>query len=222
MVKIDRVMTNNSYDYARRELDCYWTESYCTQWLCDAGLKDLGAKYVTWEPCAGIGSMSHILKRNGHEVLSTDICDHGYADLDGTYDFLAVEEVADNVKLIITNPPYRIEGIVGAPDCEAVDFVEHAIKLMKPVNGSVAMLLRNEFDCASTRKHLFDKPPFAARLVLTKRPNWIAEKDRRPGQDAGPRHNYSWFVWNWRNDCDAATYYLPFDEGEVASALLEI
>jgi hypothetical protein len=165
--------------------------------------------------------MSHILKRNGHDVLSTDIYDHGYADFDGVQDFLAVEEIDPAIKLIITNPPYRIEGIIGVPDCKAVDIIEHALKLTKPVGGVVIMLLRNEFDCASTRKELFHAPPFSAKLVLTTRPNWIAEKDRRQDKDAGPRHNYSWFVWNWRSELEASIYYLPIIEGELASALTE-
>lgn len=215
---INTVMTESGYE--RKDLDTYWTEGYCTQWICDAGLRVDKSKWVTWEPCAGIGSMSHVLKSNGHDVLSTDVFNHGWKGLDGVEDFLEVTEIDPVIKLIITNPPYKIEGVVGVRDCTALDFVEHALKLMEPIGGSVAMLLRNEYDCASTRKHLFEKPPFTAKFVLTKRPNWIPEDMRRPGKDNGPRHNYSWFFWDWRNkEFDATIHYLPM-EGK-ASAFAE-
>lgn len=216
---INTVMTESGYE--RKELDSYWTEGYCTQWLCDAGLIRKKPKSVTWEPCAGVGSMSHILTKNGHDVLSTDIYNHGFKGLDGVEDFLGVQSIDPAIHLIITNPPYKIEGVAGVPDCTALDFVEHALKLTQPVSGSVIMLLRNEYDCASTRKHLFDKPPFTAKFIITKRPNWIPEDMRRPGKDNGPRHNYSWFVWNWRNkDYDATLHYLPLTE--PTSALMEL
>jgi hypothetical protein len=98
--------------------------------------------------------MSHILKKAGHDVLSTDICDYGYSDFDGVQDFLDVKKIDPAIHLIVTNPPYHIEGIIGVLDVDAIDFVRHALKLTEPVMGSVAMLLRNEFDCASTRKML--------------------------------------------------------------------
>jgi hypothetical protein len=216
---INTVMTESGY--ARKELDTYWTQAYCTQWMLDAGLVRERRKSVTWEPCAGIGSIAHILKKGGHDVLATDIHDHGFKELDGIQDFLSVNHVDPAIDLIFTNPPYEISGVPGVPDCTALDFVVHALKLMKPVKGSVIMLLRNEFDCASTRKHLFEQPPFTAKFVLTRRPNWIPENMRRPDKDNGPRHNYSWFMWNWNNeDMDANVYYLPMTT--PTSVLLEL
>ena len=219
-MKINTVFTESGY--VRKDLDSYFTEGWVTQWLCDAGLARHEPKSVTWEPCAGVGSMSHVLIKNGHEVLSTDIHNHGWEGLDGIYDFLAVKEIDPSIHLIISNPPYKIEGIIGVPDCTAVDFVRHALKLTKPVNGSVAMLLRNEFDCASTRKELFDRPPFAAKFVLTSRPSWIDESMMRPGKEAGPRHNYSWYVWSWASNFEATINYLPFEEGQQSAVLTEL
>jgi hypothetical protein len=34
------------------------------------------------------------------------------------------------------------------------------------------MLGRHEYDCAAGRKDLFAGPPFARKIVLTKRPRW--------------------------------------------------
>lgn len=166
--------------------------------------------------------MSHILTKYGHDVLSTDVHNHGWKGLDGVQDFLSVNEIDPAIHLIITNPPYKIESVSGVPDCTAFDMVEHALKLTKPVNGAVIMLLRNEFDCAGTRKYLFDRPPFTAKFVLTSRPNWIDEKDLA-GKRASPRHNYSWYAWAWNNKSfDSTIHYLPALDGQEFECLKEL
>jgi hypothetical protein len=72
-------------------------------------------------------------------------------------------------------------------------FIRHALKLVCAADGMVAMLVRNEFDCAGGRKGLFNKPPFAMKVVLTRRPSW---SDMNV---ASPRHNFSWFIWDWKH-----------------------
>jgi hypothetical protein len=37
---------------------------------------------------------------------------------------------------------------------------------------------------------------FTSKYVLTKRPEWV-EKDENEGKTSGPRHNYSWFQWDF-------------------------
>ena len=83
---------------------------------------------------------------------------------------------------IVTNPPYD----------QAEVFIRRALELTKPARGMIAMLLRNEYDCAMSRVDLFRKAPFALKLVLTKRPRWFKN------DIASPRHNFAWFVWDWR------------------------
>ena len=134
--------------------------------------------------------MSNMLKRYGHDVLSTDIHDHGYEHLDDVHDFLTTEGVDPAIDMIFTNPPYQIRDKDNKIVSTAYDFVVKALELMKPVNGSVVMLLRHEFDCSSTRKYLFDQPPFAAKFVLTKRLIWLPIEERT-NDDNGPRHNYA-------------------------------
>jgi hypothetical protein len=81
------------------------------------------------------------------------------------------------VDAIITNPPYKL-----ARAC-----IEHALALMQPHNGIVAMLLRCDYDHAVTRPHLFAHcPVFAKKLVLTKRIVWF---DDGP-QKGGPSFNH--------------------------------
>jgi hypothetical protein len=118
----------------------------------------------------------------GYPTYSTDIVDRGYGD--DTGDFLAFQGLPDpTIKSVVTNPPYL--GTL------PVDFISKALSLMEPVKGSVAMLLRNEFDSASKRTKLFRHPAFSMKLTLTSRPRWIE------GSTGSPRHNYAWFIWDF-------------------------
>ena len=182
--------------YERKALDAYWTHKWVTEWLLNACGKLTSPGKVVWEPACGAGWISDVLSARGYDVLSTDVVDHGYANMQGLQDFMLVEEVDPTIEAIITNPPYDIENVPGVSDCTAESFLRHALKLMKPVKGKVFMLLRNEFDSASTRVDLFEGRPFSAKFVLTKRPEWI-EKPQQEAKKSGPRHNYSWFGWDW-------------------------
>lgn len=145
-----------------------------------------------WEPACGDGAISKRLMDRGFETWSSDLHDYGF----GTpgMDFLAQTKAPrDDIRCIVTNPPYA--------DL-AEKFARHAIKLMEPVKGQVAMFLRNEFDCGKGRMDLFGLPPFAAKIVVTKRPRWIE------GSTGSPRHNYAWFIWDWRHiKGPAAVFY---------------
>ncbi|UTC29916.1 DNA methylase [Bajunvirus bajun] len=83
---------------------------------------------------------------------------------------------------IITNPPY-------GKDAEAI--TRHALHLMQPQAGLVAVLCRHEWDCAKSRSDLFDHPAFAMKITLRHRPRWIADSS------GSPRFPYAWFVWDW-------------------------
>lgn len=191
--------------YARKALDGYWTPEFATKWLLDAGHFDPVEGEVVWEPACGVGHISKVLAAHGFDVLSTDVVNHGWDGQAGIQDFLSIEKVDPKVRLIFTNPPYDIEGVPGIPDVTAQQFIEHALKLMYPVKGCVVMLLRNEYDCAKSRRHLFSGYPYRGKFILSKRPRWIEESamkiDPKTGKPkkTGPRHNYSWFVWDWNS-----------------------
>lgn len=171
----DPAMGNLNYE--RKEGDYYPTPPWCTKALLKNYCFD---DEVIWEPACGEGHMSTVLAEK-HEVLSTDLHDRGYGL--PFVDFLEQTEMYGGSTSIITNPPYLL----------AEDFIRHALTLTKETNGIVAMLLRNEFDCAVRRTDLFRHPAFAMKLVLTKRPRWIE------GSTGSPRHNYAWFVWDLCN-----------------------
>lgn len=168
--------------YERIERDAYYTPAWCTEAL----LRHVKFSGPIWEPAAGAGDMTRVLTAAGHDVASSDIA-YGWAEYElGLYqlDFLTTA-LPCNVVHIVTNPPYTL----------AREFIERALELTVKSGGKVAMLLRNEYDSAATRQHLFSKcPQFALKLVLTKRPRWFAD------EKASPRHNFSWFVWDWAHE----------------------
>jgi hypothetical protein len=148
-----------------------------------------------WEPACGLGHLSKRLVELGTEkVISTDLIDRGFGS--GGIDFLACPTAPGALLnygnkrfAIITNPPYG--------DL-AEQFIRQALKLTKERGGLVAMFLRNEYDCAKERMDLFNEHPFAMKIIVTKRPRWIA------GSKGSPRHTYAWYVWDWSKPPESA------------------
>jgi hypothetical protein len=171
--------------YARIDREAYFTPPWCTEALVRAlgGSNGIFSRKI-WEPACGDGNISKVLKAAGYDVYSTDIVEHKEKYADKIIDFLE-ESWYDIDYDIITNPPYNV----------SLRFLKNALKITEKNKRVVAFLLRNEWDCAATRTWLFqDNPAFSHKIVLTKRPRWIADTK------ISPRHNYSWFVWNWGKD----------------------
>lgn len=125
-----------------------------------------------WEPACGAGAMQRVFDLHGIKNIGTDL----------PSDFLKMG--AATAWDVVTNPPYVL----------AEEFVRHALEITKTHKRKVAMVLRNEFDCAVGRADIFrDHPAFAMKIVLTKRPRWFEKK----AGDASPRHNYAIYVWDW-------------------------
>lgn len=181
-------MSQRNSDYARVERDLYETP----EWVTEALLPHLPARMVVWEPACGSGKMVRALEAGGHRVFGTDIA--------GGDDFLA--QKAGGYEAIITNPPYT----------HATQFVEHALAVTRP-EGTIAMLLRTDFDHAKTRAHLFaDCPAFAKKLVLTRRIVWFD----RPG--AAPSFNHAWYIWDWTHSGPPVLAYGPAEHRQKETA----
>jgi len=172
-------------EYERRTWDHYETE----EWVTEVLVRHESFSYV-WEPAVGKGKIANIMRKHGADVYGSDIHDYGCGYDVG--DFLLRWDNPDQ-RDIVTNPPF-------AEDL-ADQFIEHALLLTRSFGGRVAMLLRNEFDCASSRRGIFGKPPFACKIVLLRRPRWIE------GTEGSPRHNYSWYVWDWSWGKDPTIIY---------------
>jgi hypothetical protein len=176
-------MSQRDSGYARHENDVYETPSWVTAALLAEGFR---SPQKVWESAAGSGKMRRVLKM----LLP---CDVMWSDISAGDDFMKMAAPPD-CDCIVTNPPYGI----------APAFIARALKLMKPVNGQVMMLLRTDFDHAKTRKHLFaDCPAFAKKLVLTKRIRWIEDST------GSPSFNHAWFFWDWRHTGPPTLAYGP-------------
>lgn len=177
-------MSQRDSGYERKERDLYETP----EWVTRAVLNHLPFVYQgrVWEPACGSGKMLKVLvDRCGEYACGTDI--------DTGTDFLAAS-AAHDVSGIVTNPPY----------VQAQSFCEHAIQLMRPVSGFVAMLLRTDFDHAKTRQHLFGSSKcFARKLVLTKRIQWFEDSK------GSPSFNHAWFIWDWKHQGAPTLAYAP-------------
>lgn len=164
-------MSQRHSEYARRPGDQYFTPAWVTEVL----LPHIGRQRLIWEPACGDGQMAEPLKAAGDVFAS---------DLALGRDFLT-SALHPGTTAIITNPPYEL----------AREFCEHALRLMEPVRGSVAMLLRTDFDHAKTRSHLFaDCSAFAQKIVLTKRITWFLEANGKA--KGSPSFNHAWYIWD--------------------------
>ncbi len=188
--------------FERNRLDRYWTHP----WMTNELLENISSEIYDsiWECAAGRGDMSRALQDwNGWEdrgvtvdVYSSDI---DMSEFDYTIgkchekSFLDETKMPDGTRNIITNPPYS-QPWRGIAD----DFVEHALKFMdKGECDFIAMLLRSEFKSGkSLRRQLkFGHcKHYMGELVLTTRPRWDYGDPDAP-EDAAPRHNFSWFLW---------------------------
>jgi hypothetical protein len=148
--------------YPRKDNELYLTPDWCTEVL----LRHVVLDDLTWEPAAADGAMANILYTKT-PTIATDI-----APLDRQvkqHDFLiSAGPLRGKFKNIVTNPPYKL----------AQKFIEQAISIIEPVKGKVAMLLRNEYDSAAGRQHLFSGCP---RLQFKARAYQAAKMGARKG-----------------------------------------
>lgn len=183
----DSAMLGDS-GYERIEADAYFTPPENVDCL----LEHVDLHKVVWEPACGDGAISQRLIDYGHEVYSSDLYAYGFEEAKTGMDFLSttIDDLPIDCRAIVTNPPYG----------DMVEkFIRHSLDLMRPVRGQVAMFLRNEYDCSKGRMELFDRPPFAKKIIVTKRPRWVV------GSTGSPRHTYAWFCWDFRLKAGAGT-----------------
>ena len=174
--------------YERNVNDFYPTEAACTEALIQY-LKDehlyYGPSQPMYEPACGDGAIVKVFKAHGHMVHASDL----HPQMDGgivknflTDDFM-IDRETDIRPLVITNPPYAQPWI----DL----FIARMIELVKNDGAIGALLMRNEVDCAKSRRPFFqDNPFYHGKLVLNWRPRWV------PGSTGSPRHNYAWYVFS--------------------------
>lgn len=110
-------------------------------------------------------------------------------------DFFDNEKPLSMAANIVTNPPFK----------DAHKFIRHALKLVEPARGKVAMLLPVAYDAGKTRRDLFLHGPIKAKYTLTKRIRWANLEQK----EAGPSANHAWFVWDWSYQGSKTMGWLP-------------
>ena len=194
--------THGEAGYARNARDAYFTEPWVTKALLDA--VEFGSPI--WEPACGDGRMAEAILNHprGYCCAFSDVHDYGYEPkwfklCDFVRDPCPWPETQFND--VITNPPFDL----------AREFVRKALHVVYPQRGKVAILQRHEFDAPKANWPLFE-PPFAQKLILSKRPRWsTADK-------ASPRFPYAWYVWDWRHEGAPIIRWL--DDGKIVSERL--
>jgi hypothetical protein len=168
-------MAKRNSGYDRKADDFYPTPSWVTETILPYipnGIKRI------WEPSAGKGAMLDVFSAANFGVLGTDLNECAEKHI-AAKDFLAVDELPEWVEAIITNPPYD----------KAAKFIEKALNISEGRNVFIAFLLREDFDCAKGRRHLFGEcADFYAKVVLTKRIKFF-------DGPSSPSENHSWYVW---------------------------
>lgn len=171
---------SNHTDKERESNDFYATDSIAVDLL----IKKVSLPHKILEPACGNGCLSERLKQLGHDVVSYDIVDRGYGEVQNFFELL-VPPIEGNYA-IVTNPPYKY----------ATDFVLHSLELV-PTGGLVCMFLKTTFAEGKTRHNQLFKstPPLKVlqcieRVLCAKN----AEFDYMR-QHGGSAVSYAWWVW---------------------------
>jgi hypothetical protein len=175
-------MAQRNSGYRRLEGEAYQTSAH---WVIAALRTQPEMKNIAlaWDPCPPTGLVTEAWHALGVSAIGTDD------------DFLTRTEAPPGVSHLTTNPPYgpKKRGEL------ARAFIEHALELGV---SCVAMLLRNDFDSAVTRQHLFRYcPSFAFKLVLLNRIRWFAGPN-------SPSDNHAWFCWHHEHEGPPTVRYV--------------
>jgi len=180
---------SNHSELEREKNDFYATEPKAVELLLE---KETFNNKI-WECACGQGHISEVLKKNGYNVLSTDLIDRSYCDK--KYDFLTSnnENLFDKGTLIkhwdgdiITNPPYKY----------ALDFIKKSLKLIK-YKSKIAMFLKIQFLEGIERRKFFNINPPKKIYVASKRLNCAKNGDFEKYQSSAVC--YAWFIWEKGN-----------------------
>ena len=126
---------------------------------------------VIWEPCCGDGAIANVLKRQGRQVICTDLVDRGAGE--SRIDFLM--ERQPHAFAVVSNPPFKL----------ARQFILHAQDIGVLY---MALLLKSDFFNSEKSRKVFDQWRPARKYALSWRLDFT-------GEGAGPM-NYDWFVWD--------------------------
>lgn len=167
-----------------QELELFPTPPWATRTLFRDVLPALGVMGVksAWEPCAGLGHMSEVMRENVCEVIATDVHDYGAGGVSGGFDFLETvarpPAASGFPEWVITNPPFG----------KAADMAECALAHARV---GVAFLLRLQF-LETIKRYRFFKGHRPVMATFTERVP-MCEGGYDPKLSTATA--YAWFVW---------------------------
>ena len=161
---------------------------------------------IVLEPMCGVLDISNCLEQFGYIVHSFDLHDWGHGHVRPEYD--ATQYVYDPYAAIVSNPPYN----------QALPIVTNLLSSLA-VGGTMAMLLRLEFQTGIDRCKELDKQPlkyifpFAFRITCDKgvelHENGDLELEESPNAS-----NYAWFVWEEGYEGPITTEFIHREEAQ--------
>ena len=181
--------------FARNSYDHYATPA----WVTEALLRHTTLRGPIWEPCCGTGVMAETLAAAGHEVVASDLHDHGYGTVG--IDLLACQTMRSGCRSLVTNPPYGdaspTPGQRRSPTA-LLEFLRHVLALTKTVDGQLALLVRLQWIAGQRAAALLSDAPLTATVVLTDRIQWfdMGEKTNRA------QHHHAWIVFDYQKPAD--------------------
>jgi hypothetical protein len=183
---LDKSAQAGRHAYAERGNDLYPTAPGATGALIGA---EALPRYV-WDPCCGTGTIVNELRAAGHEVVATDLIEHGIPITPPGYygrDFLLERQAPAGCGAIVCNPPYKL----------APQFVRHALTIV-PVT---CMLLRLAFLESTSRTDILESGQLARVLVFRRRLPMM-HRHGWAGPRAGNSMAFAWFIWrhDWSGD----------------------
>lgn len=166
--------SSNHVSHEREKNDYYATDPVALELLLE--LESFSNNI--WEPAAGEGHLSNVLKNKGYKVRESDLIQR-----------LPHLEVLDFFEFegrwggdIITNPPYR----------KAQEFVEKSLDVLEE-GGKLALFLKVLFLEGKRRKEMFKKHPPKKVWVSSSRLKCAINGDFDSiGSSATA---YAWFIW---------------------------
>jgi hypothetical protein len=92
-----------------------------------------------------------------------------------------------------------------------IKFIEHALELLRPVGGTLVLLVNHQWAAGQDASNLCSIPAFDTTLALADRIDWSSGIGV-PAKNRG-NHNHCWMVWDWsRAPGPARTFHVSNPE----------
>lgn len=190
---MERVRPIHISGYAREAHDYYPTPAWVTACL----LRHVSLRGRIWEPCCGDGSIASVLEAHQYAVAASDLQDRGFGT--AGLDFFNCASFPPGCGAMVTNPPYGDGGAsrkATNASSGMLRFVRHALDLMMPAHGQLALLVRFQWTAGQRAAALLQEGTLARVVVLTRRIQWFEMGERTTtGQ-----HHHAWVIFDAQRD----------------------